>query len=291
MKNLISAPRIIGLALLIIAWLAYRTQGMLRTSLLAIAGAVLVLTPLQSGKKHWQRFAESLRLGKESVVVMLYDILFWAVLAVLTLILANVLRGHYDQLKAMDLGAGFTIAKLPAYNAILQNAFTTAIVAIIIFWILVVVAYSLSRGLIWLTLLEKPVKAGFFKWFTLLNIIWCTAWLLLALFFMSTMQSMFGAYFFLVLLVLYAHLTTVLHDAYTRTQEFGRAFRGAFGIGLGRLGAFLHPYCYLFIAYVILSQLQRFAQGTTGLVITFVIFLVFMAFYRTYFRNILRQLE
>lgn len=291
LKQIITLPRILGIILLATAALAYKTQGALRAALLAIAGLVLVLTPTESGKKHWDEFLNSLKLGKEFVLIMLYDILFWALLAVLTLILANVLRTPYEQLKLVQFGGeSVSLGNLQAYNAIIENFFTATIIAIIVFWVLAILAYSLSRGLIWLTLLEKPAQQPYFMRLSLLNIVWCTVWVALAVFFMATMQQPIGAYVFLILLILYAHLTSVLHYSYTKMRAFGRAIKDAFGVGLGKLGRFAHAYCYLFVVYVILSQFQRIATGTSELLVTFIIFLVFMAWYRTYLRNILRHI-
>ena len=290
LKQLVSLPRIIGVALLVIAALVYGTQGALRAALLAIAGLVLVLTPTETGRKHWQEFLSSWKLNKEFVTIMLYDILFWALLAVLALVLANVLRAPYEQLKLVQFGGeSINLGNLQAYNAIIENFFAATIIALIVFWLLVVVAYSLSRGLIWLTLLEKPMQRPFFVRFSLLNIAWCTVWVALAVFFMATMTQPVGAYVFLILLLLYAHLTSVLHYSYTKLRGFGLAIKDAFGVGLGQLGRFAHAYCYFFIIYVILSQFQRIATGTSELFVTFIIFLVFMAWYRTYLRNILRH--
>lgn len=289
-KQYITVPRIIGIILIVIAVLAYQTQGRTQVTLLALAGLVLLCSPTRTAQKHWQAFLASLKPGKETMLIMLFDIIFWAALAILTLILANVLQSPYEQLKALQLGSSATISMIASYNDILQGVFTTALITLIIFWMLVVAAYSFSRGLIWLTLLEKPVQRVFFTRFSLLNLIWCTAWIILTVFFLSTTLPQIAAHTAIIVMVLYAHLATVLHYSYTKTRALGKSFRDTFGIGLGNAAHFIHPYCYLFIVYVILSQIARVAQGTTALIVTFIVFLIFMALYRTYLRNILRHI-
>ncbi len=289
LKQLISVPRILGIVLIILAVLVYQTQGFLRTALLAIVGLVLMLTPTHRATAHWWAFLNSWRLKKEFVFMMLFDILFWVVLAILTLIMANVLQSPTEQLKTINT-ASFNIGAITSYNAIIESFFITAIITFVVFWLLTVIAYSFSRGLIWLTLLEKPMHTPFFIRFSLLNLIWCTIWTFLIILFMITMVPPISAVMFVLMMLLYAHLTTILHYSYTKTRAFGKAVKDAFGIGLGMLARFVHPYCYLFIVYVILSQFTRFVQGNTLLVVTFIVFLVFMAWYRTYLRNILRHI-
>lgn len=289
MKKLITIPRVIGVLLIVIAALAYGTQGMLRTALLAIAGLVFLLSPRDSSHKHWQHFLASFRLKKEFALIMLYDIVFWALLAVLTLVLANVMRGQVETLKGVQVSQGLQLANLPLYNDLLHGFFTNAAIALIIFWACAIIAYSLSRGLIWLTLLEKQSQQPFFIRFGLLNIVWCTLWLAFLIFVATAVVQPTAAYALLVLFILYAHLTTVLHYQYTKLRAFGKSIKDAFGIGLGSLGSFAQPYCYIFIAYVILSQIERIVHGTAALVAAFIIFLIFMAWYRTYLRNIIRS--
>ena len=221
---------------------------------------------------------------------MLFDILFWALLTVLALIMAAVMRNPYQQIKAMQLGGGLTLANVEAYNVIIEHFFVSAIVAIIVFWILIVAAYTLSRGLIWLTLLNKKAPSKFFLHLFLLNLVWCTVWLALTLFFMSTLMQPLGAFAFIIMMLLYAHITTALHYSYVKSPGFAKSIRSAFGAGLGRISKFIQPYCYIFIVYVILHQLQKFAKNTLALVVAFIVFLAFMAWYRKYLRNVLRHI-
>ena len=289
MKRQLTVPRIIGIILLVIAGLAYKTQGKVQVTLIALAGLVLLLTPKTLGGTRWQEFLASLKLKKHLVFIMLFDIMFWALIAILSLILANVLRGPIEQLKGIQLGAGVAVGAIAAYNEIIESVFTTAIVTLIVFWLFVVASYTLSRGLIWLTLLNTPMQKQFFLRFCVLNLIWLTIWIAIMLFGLSTQQPKFGAVIFIILLLVYTHLTTVLHHSYARHGVMSKAVGEAFGIGLGKLGLFLHPFVYMFIIYVIISQVLRLATDNAALVVTIIIYLIFMAWYRTYMRDILRH--
>jgi hypothetical protein len=289
LKQLATLPRIIGIILIVIAVLVFKTQAV-QAIILGIVGLVLVFTPNKTATKHWNEFIASLRMKKEYALIMLFDAVFWAVLAILAAILVNMMRGQVQQLKTIPLGTGITLANIDAYNAVFANVFATSITTLITFWLLVVIAYSLSRGMIWLTLLEKPVSKAFFIRFSLLNLLWCTSWLALELFVMLTITPVIAAALAIIFALLFIHLTTILHYSYTRMREFKKAIGTAFAIGLGNAQKFIHLYCYLFIAYLILQQAQRFAQGKAGLVVSAIIALAFMAWYRIFMRNTLRSI-
>jgi hypothetical protein len=81
----------------------------------------------------------------------------------------------------------------------------------------------------------------------------------------------------------------VLHASYARSQRAGESVREAFGTGLGGLLGFVQPFAYVFIVYVVLAQVQRLIPGTLNLIVTFLLFLAFMMWYRTYLSAVLRH--
>lgn len=284
-------PRVIGVVLLVIAALVFRTQSLAHAGLLAVAGLVLVLTPKKSAERHWQTFAGSFKLSKDFALLMLFDALFWAALSVLILVLSSALQGPFASLRSIQLGEGVSLGTIASYNTLLQGAFTTALVSLAVFWLAVLVVYSLSRGLIWRTLARGTFRARFFLRFALLNLCWCTAWLALVLVALLTMQPLAGAIAFIVLLFAYVHVTTVLHARYAKSEKAGESVREAFGTGLGALGRFISPYAYVFLVYVIIAQVQRLIPNAAGLVVTFLLFIGFMAWYRTFMTAVLRHIR
>jgi len=286
MKKL-TIPRIIGIILLGLAVLVYPRDGLSTAIWFVIAGLILLLSKKENSNKYWNKFVDSLKLKKQFGIIMLFDALFWAALVVLTLILTKVLEAPYDQLKLVQFGDSLSLSNVAVYNTIIESFFVTTIISLIVFWLLLITIYSFSRGKIWLTLLNKKASKGFFWRFTGLNLVWCTVWIAITLFFMSTLVQPYGAAVFIILLYLYPHLTTVLHYSYVKSPGFTKNIKKAFGIGIGNLSKFIHPYCYLFIVFVIIYQPQRFAQSNIVLGITLLGLLAFMAWYRTYLRDII----
>ena len=291
--KLITLPRIVGIILIAIAFLThYARQGTIQAVLLGIAALVLLCTPRKSAEKNWKQFLASLKLNKEFGILLLIDALFWTLLAILTAILTVVLRDVVNQIKIAAPTTGIAMNVIGAYNDILDAAFTKGIVAFVVFWLALIAVYALSHGMLWLTLHGKKLETKFFLRFFALNLVWCTLWVAATVFLMSALMQPYGGLSFLVMLPLYAHLTTIMHSTYAQTHSARTSVGAAFAYGLGRLGSWANPYCYLLIDYVVLSQIMRaLPPGKLALGVTFVLFFLFMAWYRTLFKNVLRSLQ
>ncbi len=293
LKAFATIPRIIGILLILFAayLIKFSPQNIVQAGLIAVVGLILAFAQNDSAKKHFRGFIETFRLKSEFAKIMAYD----AMLCVLVLLLAfgfmSAMKGPYEQLKGLQLTQeSITSGALEQYNNIIHNFLTTAVIALIVLWLLIIAAYSLSRGFIWLTLLEKQLHKPFFVRFGILNLVWCTLWAALGFLIVTSLIQPAAPIFFVALILIYVHITTVLHYAYTKHRAFGKAIAVGFGTGIGKLGSFVQPYCYVFIIHVILSNLLKLVQGGLNLTVTFIVYFVFMAWYRIYMRNILRHI-
>lgn len=289
--KLVTLPRIIGIVVLVITFLTYYAQqGTIQALLLGIAGLVFLCTPRKPAEKHWKQFLGSFTPNKEFGILLLLDALFWTLLAILTAILSIVLSGVVHQIKNVAPTEGIALNLLGGYNDVLQAAFTKGIASLIVFWLALMGAYALSRGMIWLSLNKKPLDARFFGRFFLLNLCWCTLWTAATLFFMSTLIQPYGGLAFVVMLLLYTHLTTILHNRYAQTRNARASVAAAFSSGIGAPARWIQPACYALLCYVIVSQIMRaLPPGKLALGVTFVLFFLFMAWYRAYMKHLLRS--
>jgi hypothetical protein len=310
LKQIATIPRIIGIILILFAayLLKFSPQNTIQAGLIAIVGIILAVTKNDSAKKHFKGFIDTFRLKSEFAKIMAYDAGFWVLVALLAFGFISVMKGPYAQLQGIQLTQeSITSGALEQYNGIIQSFLTTAVIALIVLWLLIVTAYSLSRGFIWLTLLEKPARASaradqptrksalplhkpFFVRFGILNLVWCIAWLVLGILVYRSLIASAAPIFFIALILLYLHITTVVHYAYTKHRAFGKSIAEGFGTGIGKFGSFVQPYCYIFIIQIILTNLLKLAQGGLILTATFIAYFVFMAWYRIYMRNILRRI-
>ncbi|MEM4239923.1 MAG: hypothetical protein QXK08_01925 [Candidatus Woesearchaeota archaeon] len=289
-KEIVTMPRIIGLVLVIIAVLSYK-RGYVQAALIAIAGLVLLFSNKEYAIRQFRAFLGSFRLKKDFVLVMFIDAAFVVLVVLLGFALYAVMMRNIAALEPIQVGATLTEEMLTTYNDIIGNVFMKAIIAVIIFWLIFVALYSVARSLIWLVLLGKRARLSFLARMFGISIAWCTVWFGFMVLLLANARQVTGAYLFIIMMLLYTHITTVLHYSYTKNRAIGIALKDAFGTGLGSIISFVHPYCYFFIVYVVLIQLPRLVQDKAALAVSFIVYFAFMAWYRTCMRNTLRRLE
>jgi tryptophan-rich sensory protein len=288
-KEIITITRIIALLPLIAAIFFYSQTGFAQIALLVIAGLLLLAAPNNYAKKNLKMFIETFKLKQEFAWAMVYDAGFWVVTVALGLALWKILNAIAGPLMTIPIGS-LNPESIGDYNSIISAFFTKAVIALVIIWLLIAIAYGISRGLIWLKLLEKPLHMPFFFRFGLINIFWFTAIMVLFILIAAGLKTISAAGVVIVLFLAYTHITTVMHYSYVKNRAFAKAISEAFGTGIGKILAFIHPYCYIFMVYVLVIQLLRFTSGKMMLVAAFLIYFVFMAWYRIYMRNILRRI-
>jgi hypothetical protein len=290
MKN-ITAPRIIGIVMLLMAIFAFWMRLPLQGTIIAIAGLIFLFASKETAKKGFRDFINSFKLKTDYAWIMFIDAITWVICGLLSLALYAFTKSTAEMLSVIQLGDSLNTAMLSTYNDLLSSFFTNMIIALIICYLLCIILYTVSRGFIWLILLEKPMHFGFFLRFGLLNLLWCTVWAIAAGFLIVMMKVPLAAAAVLIIaILLYTHLTTVLHYSYTKNRAFGKAISDAFSTGFGKAASFVQPYCYVLIVYIAVSQLLRIAQGRFLLTATFILFFAFMAWYRIYMRNTLRHI-
>ncbi len=290
LKEIITIPRIIGIALIILAIIVQtKLHQLSQAAILVIAGLILALSPNKPAIKKFKDALASFRLKKEFAVIMFIDAITFVACALLLGLLYKIILANAEALGTIQANPSLTPENLLVYNELIGNFFLYSGIALAAFYIVAIVVYTLSRGLIWLALLAKKPELRFFARFWLVNMAWCTAWTALALFFMISMKPATGTPVIILIVLLYAHLTTALHYSYTKSREMKKSFLEAFSKGLGKFGAFIQPYCYMLVVYVIISQIMRLVTGKFALAVIFIFYFMFMAWYRVYMRNILRQ--
>ncbi len=291
-KEIITIPRIIGIALIVLAVVVQiKLHQLSQAIVLAIGGLILALAPNISARKNLKEVINSFRLKKEFAIIMFIDAMTFVACALLSLLLYKIVLSNAETLGAIQANPSLTPENLVVYNQLIGNFLLYSGIALAVFYIVAVIVYALSRGFIWLFLLNKKPELKFFARFSLMNLAWCTIWTAVALFFMITMKPEGGAPVIILIVLLYTHLTTALHYSYAKGREMKKSFVEAFSKGLGKISAFAQPYCYMLIVYVIISQVMRMVTGKFALAVIFIFYFMFMAWYRIYMRNILRQIE
>lgn len=291
LKRYVSIPRIVGVLSSIIGVLVFARGQPWHALLLVIAGLTLVLTKKSVGQKFWAEFLQSLKFGKKYLVIVLFDALFWAVLGIITGLAGLVLKEQVESLKSIDLQTPALLAPgvAESYVGTFKSVFATTLTTLIIYLLIMIFVYSLSRGMIWLALQDRPPAWAYFRKFFVLNLVWLVLLGVVLLFVMIAVVPRIAAFFLIILALLSIHVATIMHYRFTRTRSIA-AFKDAFITGFGRFKRFAHLYCYAFLAYVVVSQVLKLATGKFLIGLSLLLMLLFMGWYRQYMNSVLRKI-
>lgn len=276
MRKLTSLPRIIGIILLVLSMLAHKYIGSFVVAVV-LAGLVLLVFDKKTASREFKWFLKSFKLiNKRFVLIAFYDMLCLSVFFFVVPLFS----------------AWFTksIAGVASVSGLLYVLFLLWIYFFAVTLVLLI-AYSVFKGLIWLLILKKKPSACFFKKFFLLNLCW---WLILVIPFFITFFGVKQYYLFYAVVlfaVVYTHLTSVMHYVFTKDLLVGRALKQAFVTGLVRFKEFLVPYSFAVIVYLVLLQVFWFVPKdvNTMLFASLLFTVFFLAWYRLYLSLILRR--
>lgn len=226
--------------------------------------------------------------NKNILFVFAYDLCF--------LLIAGIIAKAASKIMSLQLQkAGITTAPTPEIISQQLGAIKTLAITIfiitIIFYFVTLLAYSLSRAYIWTKIMNTKPTREYIKKFFALNLVWITCWTLLFMLSVTVISSEYYKYMLLAGIILYIHLTTIMHHAYTYKQEIKRAIGKAFTTGIGKIGYFIIPYIYIIIVYIIATKAFVLIPAQAQYYAMFAVLLLFMAWYRTYMNSVITSTQ
>ncbi len=292
-KKIFSKSRLIGTALIILAVVGYYSKEFVGSLLAIIAGLILILAPGKTSQDSLDKFANSFKLGKEFVFIALFDALFYLSIFIfgwIFSILTKIQMGKLG-LVQMDPVALTSIEVLESNIKLAQLFITSLIIYVIIFLLLFIISYTLFKGLIWLTLLGKRPSLKYFKKFFFTNLIWAAIWIIPAILALFGLKPSYFTFVAILELLLYIHLTSILHYSFTEKQNLKKAYSRILPVGFGKIQSFIIPYVYALIVYIIVAQVFRIIpqQEKVILAVALLLVLFYLAWFRNYIRVIVEQ--
>ena len=273
-----SITRIIGIVLLVVSMLAHKYIGV-SIALLVIAGLIMLISDKKIAKKQLNIFRRSFKevRHKRYYVIALYDILCLGVFFLIAPMFSN-----------------WFVAKMNTLTA--NNIFSLLFLLLVYLFavtLLLIVAYSVFKGLIWLQVMKKKVSARFLKRFFLLNLCWWLILLIPIFIFVLGAKQEYLFYSVILFAILYVHFTSIMHYVFTNDLRIGKAIKQAFAITFNNIRQFLLPYSYIILVYFIILQIFWIVPKTANIMlfasILFIVF--FLAWYRLYLSEILRRIR
>jgi hypothetical protein len=196
-----------------------------------------------------------------------------------------------------------TTAVSPESKALLQSQIGTirgfywslAIYAII-FALILFLIYALTNLFIWSAITDTKLRksrASFISKFYGLSAIWAVALSVLFLIVAVSIRTKAVLYWFLVIALLYSHLTTLLYISYFKGKRLGKSIKSAFNTGFVKLQHFILPYVFAVLVFVLLNmllmQMGRIIY-TNLMTVYFIVFIFYFAWLRLYIYSFARDL-
>jgi hypothetical protein len=235
-------------------------------------------------------FLDAFRLDIRFVFVLVYDILFFLLLAGV-----GVLGG-----KALgSIASGFTGINTSIITAetaaAVKSFFVTSIAAILGFLALVFIIYAVLQALAWATIIQRRPTIKYLVQFFLLNFGWLIGWTAVGWFFTAGLQGGYVTAGVIVLAILFTHLTFVMQHAFVFENKGIKASMGrAFSLGLGGIHRFIVPYLLAAAVFFIWAQLWRLVpvqtpSGFAFAALACIIFAPFLAWLKFYLHALLQS--
>jgi len=243
-------------------------------------------------------FKELLLSFKEKKIIwaFIYDAVFILIAGIILKTASQILMGRIN---ALGISQTATPELMVQNMAVMKQFMYTATVTAIIVYIILILVYTISRGLIWAKIMDRQLTKKYLLKFGLLSLIWITGWIAVFSVIVTISNQQYYKWIMIVLGISYLHLTTILHHSFTYKNTIGSAVQKAFAIGIGKINKLILPYIYIIIIFIVVGQIMniptRMTYGITATqtigVIGIVVLLLFAAWYRTYINKKIKQIE
>ena len=173
-----------------------------------------------------------------------------------------------------------------------RGFFFFLVFSVILFIILMIINWSVFKGLIWSITTNKKFNLKFLKKFFLLNLIWLPFWFILIFLIAIGVKPTTAPIFMIISLALAFYLTNILYPLFLKDNKINK-IREAFKLGIKKIHYFIVPYAIIIILFFIISNIYSFVAANNNLNqnIAYVLLLVFVAWLRYYFVEIVNKLS
>lgn len=243
----------------------------------------------QTIQKTFKEFLNSFK-NKKILWIFCYDICLLLIALILVKGASKIMASQLERLGLTNVQT-LTPEIISQQLGAIKTLAITFFIIITIFYLINIFNYSLFRTWVWTKIMNKQPTKTFVKKFFLLNLIWITGWMALFILGVTALSKEYYVYMIGIILILYIHLTTIMHHSFTWKQEIKRSIGKAFTLGLGNIGRFIIPYIYIIIIYIILTKVFVVIPLQAQYVSMFVLILLFLAWYRIYINSVIIRIQ
>ena len=262
-------------------------------------------------QQFWHSFTN---LDRRYLFMVLYDAVFLFVAGLIIQLSGLALNAIKGLVVNIELDRATvvnqTTTQLEATKGQIQQFLWASGASIIAFVLLLLVAYALFKGLVWLTLYKQKPSWQYFKKFFLLNLLWALVWFvpwfaIIALIRIEAIQA-FGLaapttakiVISLAIIILAVHPVTFMQAWFTMQSKplIKPALAAIFTKGYGQIHRFVVPYLLSFLVYLVLAMVALFLNSKLdlsariGTGILFLAAILFINWFRTYLSSVIKEI-
>ena len=258
-------------------------------------------------KNSWNLFVKSFKEFDTKVIfIVLYDLIFFSIVYISFITLAKLIQNKALNINAPQLEQLTQLQQTEIIQASsqLNNLWLYIYIGVILTLLIIFIAACIFKGMIWFKIAGKKAnKKTIIKLirtralFLLISIGFIIAIIplfislsvaikaqsLISVIILSTIIGLLWLIFINIKNLMYIYFTTT-------TNPIKKAFR----IGIKKIHLLILPYIIMFIIFIIISQLYwlyNFMPGNISTIITVLILLVYLAWFRIYLYTIVKDIE
>jgi len=251
-------------------------------------------------KNLFKDFIDSFKPKISWLYIMLFDFLFYGISILVIKAVGSYLTKKSAAINLPDITNlnALNPADLEAIAMQMQNLFITIVVLITLVLIVILLGWSLSRGLIYSILLKKKFTKKSFGKFTLLNLfLFITIFVILVFFtavgaVLATLITSYRYVFFVIFLAIIYYLS-LNYIFFTKKNKVFESIGKALTFGTKNMLTLFIPCLLILIVSLLLSRLQLIIsiQAQIAPFLSLVIFVIFMAWARNYFVQTVEKIK
>ena len=240
-------------------------------------------------KSEFKEFFNSFKLKFNFLQIILFDLTFYAAVFLTSIVSTKIMEAKGTGLDTSMLTEQALTAASEAELAVFASGFKGFIIAafavIIIMALVVLLGWSLTRGLIYTNLLKKKLTKTYFIKSVGLNIVLAIIVFVVMMFISVLLQMQIQAiiYFSALLLGSIIYFISLIYIQFTKTLKVFESIGEGLSFGTKKFHKLLMTVVLILIVGAILNYLVSFLPYSIFLIMIF--FIVYLAWAKTYFVN------
>lgn len=182
-------------------------------------------------------------------------------------------------LESIDLKS---LAELNLVTSTLRTFIITLIIAAIISFLFILLAFSIFEGIAWCRILKKEFTLKYLRRFTLLNLIWLLSFTALFFIILIGFKQDAMQITILALISIFIYFTPILFFLFTKENKLSQ-IKKALKIGVTKIHYFLIPIMFISITYLIITRVSiLYRNMSSAIFFNLVLFLLLFAWVKIY---------